>query len=173
MILFLDNYDSFSNNILKKINFKNLILNFLNLNIKKINLNYFIEKIIILGPGPGNVENSNLHTIVIDKFLGKKKFLGVCLGHQIISCYFGYKLYKLNIINHGELKKVIFYIKKYKLFIVKKFIFYNSLSCLGLNNFLFLLKNNFEIFIIKNLFLKIKSFQFHSESIMSYKNILL
>ncbi|XKS59483.1 hypothetical protein AB8Q20_01065 [Candidatus Carsonella ruddii] len=38
------------------------------MNLKKINLNYFIEKIIILGPGPGNVENSNLHTIVIDKF---------------------------------------------------------------------------------------------------------
>ncbi|AQU89464.1 glutamine amidotransferase-related protein [Candidatus Carsonella ruddii] len=173
MILFLDNFDSFSNNIIKKINFKKLKINCFTLNIKKFYINLIIEKIIILGPGPSNTINSNLNTIVLDKYIGKKKFLGICLGHQIISCYLNYKILKLNIFFHGQLKKIIFFINKYKIFIIKKIIFYNSLSCIGYYRINNLSKNNFELYIVNNIILKIKSFQFHPESVISNKNFFL
>ncbi|UNB92115.1 glutamine amidotransferase-related protein [Candidatus Carsonella ruddii] len=169
MILFLDNYDSFSYNIIRKIYCKNIKINFKNFNIKNINFKLIYEKILLFGPGPNNVVNSNLNTLILDKFLNKKKIIGVCLGHQVIDCYFGYYIYKLNIFFHGQFKNILFYNKKYKIFIFKKLISYNSLSCLGikLQNFS---KFNFELFIVYNFFLKLKTFQFHPESILSSKN---
>ncbi|AFP83898.1 glutamine amidotransferase-related protein [Candidatus Carsonella ruddii] len=170
MILFLDNYDSFSYNIIKKIFLKNLKINSISYNIKNFFFKFIIEKIIIIGPGPNNVINSNLITILLDKFLGKKKFLGVCLGHQIICCYFNSKIYKLNIFNHAQYKSLFFYIKKYNIFLKKKIISYNSLSC-NKNYILKNISNNKnEFFIFYNKKLKIKSYQFHFESIISNNN---
>ncbi|WMC19308.1 MAG: hypothetical protein NVS84_00240 [Candidatus Carsonella ruddii] len=169
MILFLDNYDSFSFNIIKKISFKNLKINSISYNIKNFYFN-INEKIILFGPGPSNTLNSNLNTIIIDKFIGKKKLIGICLGHQILSCYFGSKIFKLNHFSHAQFKFFFFYIKKYNIFIKKKIIGYNSLSCI--TNYI--LKNisnkNLEFFIFYNKKLKIKSYQFHFESLISNKN---
>ncbi|WP_433927772.1 glutamine amidotransferase-related protein [Candidatus Carsonella ruddii] len=173
MILFLDNYDSFSNNIIKKICFKKIKINFITFSINNFYINFIVEKIIFFGPGPNNTINSNLNSIIIDKFIGKKKLIGLCLGHQIISCYFGYKIFKLNIFFHGQFKKIIFFLNKYKIFITKKIISYNSLSCIGFYRLKNFSKKNFELFIINNNFLKIKSYQFHPESIISNKNIFI
>ncbi|XZR53045.1 MAG: glutamine amidotransferase-related protein [Candidatus Carsonella ruddii] len=170
MILFLDNYDSFSFNIIKKISFKNLKINSISYNIKNFYINNINEKIILLGPGPNNTLNSNLNTIIIDKFLGKKKFLGICLGHQILSCYFGSKIFKLNNFNHAQFKYFFYYIKKYNIFIKKKIIVYNSLSC-NKNNILKNISNLYsEFFIFYNKKIKIKSYQFHFESLISNNN---
>ncbi|ATX33472.1 hypothetical protein CUN91_00700 [Candidatus Carsonella ruddii] len=173
MILFLDNFDSFSNNIIKKIILKKIKINCFTLNIKKNYINLIIEKIIILGPGPNNIINSNLNTIVLDKFIGKKKLIGICLGHQIISCYLNYKIFKLNNVFHGQLKKIIIFLNKYKIFIIKKIIFYNSLSCIGYYRTNIISKNRLELYILNNNNLNMKSFQFHSESILSNKNFFI
>ncbi|WGS66714.1 hypothetical protein MEJ65_00245 [Candidatus Carsonella ruddii] len=170
MILFLDNYDSFSFNIIKKISLKNFKINSISYIIKNFYFNNINEKIIFFGPGPNNTLNSNLNTIIIDKFLGKKKLIGICLGHQILSCYFGSKIFKLNCFNHAQFKYFFFYIKKYNIFIKKKIIGYNSLSC----NKNYILKNisnkKLEFFIFYNKKLKIKSYQFHFESLISNNN---
>ncbi|MBY0585388.1 hypothetical protein K5B08_00535, partial [Candidatus Carsonella ruddii] len=88
MILFIDNYDSFSNNIIRKISFKKIKINYTILNIKNFYINLINEKFLFFGPGPNNTINSNLNTIILDKYIGKKYLIGLCLGHQIISCYF-------------------------------------------------------------------------------------
>ncbi|BFI90863.1 glutamine amidotransferase-related protein [Candidatus Carsonella ruddii] len=170
MILFLDNYDSFSFNIIKKINLKNLKINSISYNIKKIYLKNIIEKIIVFGPGPSNTINSNLNTILIDKFLGKKKLVGICLGHQVLSCYFGSKIFKLNFFNHAQFNFFFLYIKKYNIFIKKKIICYNSLSCNKNNTLKNISKRKLEFFVFYNKKLKIKSYQFHFESLISENN---
>ncbi|WMC20504.1 MAG: hypothetical protein PNH44_00245 [Candidatus Carsonella ruddii] len=170
MILFLDNYDSFSFNIIKKINFKNFKINSISYNIKNFHFNNIKENLIIFGPGPNNTFNSNLNTIIIDKFLGKKKMVGICLGHQILNCYFNSMIFKLNYFNHGQFNNFYFFIKKYNIFIEKKIIFYNSLSCYK-NNILKNISNKkIEFFIFYNKNLKIKSYQFHFESLISNNN---
>ncbi|AFP83708.1 Anthranilate/para-aminobenzoate synthases component II [Candidatus Carsonella ruddii CS isolate Thao2000] len=170
MILFIDNYDSFSYNIIRKLSF-NFYLNSINIFLKKINL--FYEKILILGPGAYNPFCKNIITLLIDKYIGKKKIIGICLGHQIICNYFGSKILKLNKISHGFIKKNLIFYKKYKIFIIKKFIRYNSLLS-NKNNYLKIFsKYNFKIFIIKNFRLKIKSFQHHPESLISDFNIII
>ncbi|WMC19907.1 MAG: hypothetical protein NVS86_00240 [Candidatus Carsonella ruddii] len=170
MILFLDNYDSFSFNIVKKIKLKNLKINSISYNIKNFYFNNIKESLIIFGPGPSNTFNSNLNTIIIDKFLGKKKLIGICLGHQILSCYFNSIILKLNYFNHGQFNIFFFFIKKYNIFIKKKMIVYNSLSC-DKNHILKNISNKKkEFFIFYNKKLKIKSYQFHFESLISNNN---
>ncbi len=100
-ILVIDNYDSFTYNLvhaIKKISglpvdvFRN----------DEISLEE-VEKYdrIVLSPGPGLPEESGLLLDIIKKYAPKKKILGVCLGHQAIGEAFGGKLHNMNKVLHG------------------------------------------------------------------------
>lgn len=100
-ILVIDNYDSFTYNLvhaIKKISglpmdvFRN----------DKISLDV-IEKYdkIVLSPGPGIPEEAGLLLEIIKTFAPKKSMLGVCLGHQAIGEAFGGKIQNLNRVYHG------------------------------------------------------------------------
>ena len=100
-ILVIDNYDSFTYNLvhaIKKISglpvdvFRN----------DEISLNE-TEKYdkIVLSPGPGIPEEAGLLLDIIKEFAPKKSILGVCLGHQAIGEAFGGKLHNMNRVLHG------------------------------------------------------------------------
>jgi anthranilate synthase component 2 len=100
-ILVIDNYDSFTYNLvhaIKKISglpvevYRN----------NEISLEE-IEKYdrIVLSPGPGLPEESGLLLDIIKEFGPRKKILGVCLGHQAIGEAFGGKLHNMNKVLHG------------------------------------------------------------------------
>lgn len=100
-ILVIDNYDSFTYNLvhaIKKISglpvdvFRN----------DEISLKE-IEKYdkIVLSPGPGIPEEAGLLLDIIKEFASKKSILGVCLGHQAIGEAFGGKLHNMNRVLHG------------------------------------------------------------------------
>ena len=100
-ILVIDNYDSFTYNLvhaIKKISglpvdvFRN----------DEISLEE-IEKYdkIVLSPGPGIPEEAGLLLDIIKEFAPKKSMLGVCLGHQAIGEAFGGKLHNMNRVLHG------------------------------------------------------------------------
>ena len=100
-ILVIDNYDSFTYNLvhaIKKISglpvdvFRN----------DEISLEE-IEKYdkIILSPGPGIPEEAGQLLEIIKEFAPKKSMLGVCLGHQAIGEAFGGKLHNMNRVLHG------------------------------------------------------------------------
>ena len=57
---------------------------------------------ILLSPGPGIPEEAGELINVIKKYSGKKKILGICLGHQAISEVFGAKLEQCNTPLHGK-----------------------------------------------------------------------
>jgi len=100
-ILVLDNYDSFTYNLVhlvKKISDASVDV-FRNDEIA-------LEKVkdydkIILSPGPGIPEEAGLLLALIKEYAASKSILGVCLGHQAIGQAFGGELVNLETVYHG------------------------------------------------------------------------
>jgi anthranilate synthase/aminodeoxychorismate synthase-like glutamine amidotransferase len=106
-ILVIDNYDSFTFNLVQ------LVGIFTDDIVVKRNDEITIEEIkeinpdkIIISPGPGRPEDSNISLDVI-KELGKDiPVLGVCLGHQGIGHIFNCRITNAPILMHGKTSKV-------------------------------------------------------------------
>ncbi len=108
-MLIIDNYDSFTYNIVEYVR----ILGIEPIVIKNDELTIDeIEKLkfnkIIISPGYGNPDNSGVSMDVIRKYHGKKAILGVCLGHQCIAQYFGAKIVQLKEPCHGKTSNIFF-----------------------------------------------------------------
>lgn len=100
-ILLLDNYDSFTYNLLHAV--KELgateVEVFRNDQIALEEIERFDK--IILSPGPGIPEEAGILLPVIRRYAPTKSILGVCLGHQAIGEAFGGKLENLKEVYHG------------------------------------------------------------------------
>ena len=100
-ILVLDNYDSFTYNIvhiLKKIEHTNIDV----IRNDKIELTTVINyDKIILSPGPSLPKDAGKMPSLIRKYYKTKSILGICLGHQAIGENFGGKLFNLDEPYHG------------------------------------------------------------------------
>ncbi|MRR22316.1 aminodeoxychorismate/anthranilate synthase component II [bacterium] len=55
----------------------------------------------LFSPGPGVPAEAPVMAELLGKYSGSRSFLGVCLGHQAIAETFGLKLAKLDIVRHG------------------------------------------------------------------------
>lgn len=107
MILMIDNYDSFTYNIvqyclelgadLKVIRNDELSV----ADIEKLNP----EKIII-SPGPATPDDAGVCLDVIKHFADKKPIFGICLGHQSIAQVFGADIIRAKNMMHGKTSKV-------------------------------------------------------------------
>tara|TARA_R110000868_G_scaffold91080_2_gene252642 strand:- start:732 stop:1334 length:603 start_codon:yes stop_codon:yes gene_type:complete len=186
MLLFIDNYDSFSYNIVQYLEELNLKYNY-NLKIKviknnELNLDYIKKlniKKIVLSPGPGRPKDSGVTMDVIDFYYNKLPILGICLGHQCIAEYFGVKIINSKEVLHGESVEVyhdnqnIFYNIKTPVLQTR----YNSLTvdfvsltkCAELNLNAYTKKNNkcFEVMGLYHNIYPVYGVQFHPESILS------
>ena len=100
-ILIVDNYDSFTYNLLHMVesivNHKVDVLR--NDDPKLLDLSMYDK--IILSPGPGIPDESGMLKEVIKKYAPTKSILGVCLGLQAIAEVFGAKLLNLSEVYHG------------------------------------------------------------------------
>lgn len=56
---------------------------------------------IVVSPGPGIPKEAGNLMSIIDGIVGKRPFLGICLGHQAMAAYFGGDLYQLSHPLHG------------------------------------------------------------------------
>jgi anthranilate synthase/aminodeoxychorismate synthase-like glutamine amidotransferase len=103
MILMIDNYDSFTYNLVQ-------YLGELGQNIKVVrNDKITIERIkrlkperIVISPGPGRPEDAGISCEVIREFSGKIPILGVCLGHQAIGYVYGGRIINAKKLMHGK-----------------------------------------------------------------------
>lgn len=103
MILLIDNYDSFSYNLVQ-------LAGGMNPDIRVIrNDEMTIEEIsalkpafIILSPGPGYPADAGICEAVITAFMGVVPILGVCLGHQAICEVFGAEIVHAVRLMHGK-----------------------------------------------------------------------
>jgi para-aminobenzoate synthetase component 2 len=111
MILLIDNYDSFTYNLVDYIEQLNIACEVLqndNPDILSLDLSRF--EAVILSPGPGTPENSGFLMPFIEKYINDIPILGICLGHQALGQFFGMKLIKntkpvhgkISLVNHNE-----------------------------------------------------------------------
>lgn len=107
MLLMIDNYDSFTYNLVQY--FGELGEEVKVLRNDQTTLEE-IEKLapqyIVVSPGPGKPINAGISMEVIEKLAGKLPILGVCLGHQSIAQVFGGKIIHAKDIMHGKVSKV-------------------------------------------------------------------
>ena len=99
-ILVLDNYDSFTYNLVHIIRELGYDLDiFRNDRIALDNVKKYDK--ILLSPGPGIPDEAGILKQVVQEYGATKSILGVCLGHQGIAEVYGAKLFNLPLVLHG------------------------------------------------------------------------
>ncbi|QED23819.1 anthranilate synthase component II [Candidatus Deianiraea vastatrix] len=178
MICLIDNYDSFTYNIvhlLEKIGEDVVVL-------KNDSTIYDIDNLnpakIIISPGPGSPNESGICFEVIDIFKDKLPILGICLGHQIIGQYFGCKIGHAGYVMHGKRVAIshngngIFEGIVEDLFVAR----YHSLAIKEISESIEICardRKDEEIMAIKHQYLPIFGVQFHPESFLSENGDIL
>jgi anthranilate synthase component 2 len=106
-ILIVDNYDSFTFNLVQILREADRC----EFNVEK---NDVIDPVsagkfegFLFSPGPGIPEEAPVMAELIDRYAGTRGFLGVCLGHQAIAETYGLKLDRLDTVRHGVKTKVM------------------------------------------------------------------
>lgn len=101
-LLLIDNYDSFTYNLVETVRQLNLSVDITVWRNDKFNLSDVanFDK-IMLSPGPGVPSEAGLLKEVIAQYASTKAILGVCLGHQAIGEVFGSQLHNLDQVLHG------------------------------------------------------------------------
>ena len=103
MILIIDNYDSFTYNLVQY--FGELGAELEVYRNDKITVDEVMKKKpekIVISPGPGEPKNAGISEAVIKMFGSKVPILGVCLGHQAIGEVFGGRITHAKNIMHGK-----------------------------------------------------------------------
>ena len=105
-ILILDNYDSFTYNLVQMVEniTKEKVAVFRNDEISLDQVDEFDK--IILSPGPGIPNEAGILLPLIKQYAASKSILGVCLGHQAIGEAFGGRLTNLTRVFHGVATKI-------------------------------------------------------------------
>ena len=174
MLLMIDNYDSFTYNLvqyLAEIGQEVEVVRNDKISIEEINkLN---PRYIVISPGPCTPNEAGISLELIEAFKGKIPILGVCLGHQSIGQAFGGKIVHAQTIMHGKTSKISHNNKGVFRGIKNPFIAtrYHSLvidreslpNCFDITAW----TNDNEIMGIKHKELAIEGVQFHPESILS------
>ena len=174
MLLMIDNYDSFTYNLvqyLAEIGQEVEVVRNDKISIEEINkLN---PQYIVISPGPCTPNEAGISLELIEAFKGKIPILGVCLGHQSIGQAFGGEIIHAQTIMHGKTSKIYHNNKGVFRSIKNPFIAtrYHSLvidreslpDCFDITAW----THDNEIMGIKHKELAIEGVQFHPESILS------
>jgi anthranilate synthase component II len=104
MLLMIDNYDSFTYNIVQ-------YFGELNQEVKVVrndavtleDIERWQPKYLVIGPGPCSPSEAGISIPAIQHFAGKIPLLGVCLGHQAIGQAFGGEIIRAKKVMHGRL----------------------------------------------------------------------
>ncbi len=104
MLLMIDNYDSFTYNIVQ-------YFGELNQEVKVVrndavtleDIERWQPKYLVIGPGPCSPSEAGISIPAIQHFAGKIPILGVCLGHQSIGQAFGGDVVRAKRVMHGRL----------------------------------------------------------------------
>ncbi|MEL0310260.1 MAG: aminodeoxychorismate/anthranilate synthase component II [Gammaproteobacteria bacterium] len=177
MLLMIDNYDSFTFNLVQyfgELGQKVKVLRNDEVNLDQIeDLN---PEFIVISPGPCTPNEAGISIEAIKEFSGKIPILGVCLGHQAIGAAFGAKIIKANQIMHGKISDVIhdgseifkniespFQATRYHSLVIEEQSFPDCLEITAESND----DGIREIMALRHKDLKIFGLQFHPESILT------
>jgi len=174
MLLVIDNYDSFTYNLVQYLGELGATVEVRRNNqvtVDEIEQHLQPERIVI-SPGPGTPDEAGITLNVIERLSGKIPLLGVCLGHQAIGQAFGGKVIRAPELMHGKASEVChdgktifaglndhFQAGRYHSLIVEK----QSLpDCLEISAY-----SDDIIMGLRHRELKVEGVQFHPESILT------
>lgn len=103
MLLLLDNYDSFTYNLMQY--FAALgqqVMVRRNDDISVAQIARLAPRYLVISPGPKSPNEAGISLQAIEYFAGKIPILGVCLGHQAIAQVFGAKIVRARKVMHGK-----------------------------------------------------------------------
>jgi len=175
MLLVIDNYDSFTYNLVQYLGELGATVEVRRNDRVTLNEieNHLQPERIVISPGPGTPNDAGITLDVIQRFAGKIPLLGVCLGHQAIGQAFGGKVVRAPELMHGKASEVYhdgktifagfndhFLAGRYHSLIVER----ESLpSCLEISAY----TANDIIMGLRHRELKVEGVQFHPESILT------
>lgn len=103
MLLIIDNYDSFTYNLVQYLGELGADVHvYRNDQITIDEIGAVKPQRIVISPGPGTPDDAGISLEVIKNFAGKLPLLGVCLGHQAIAQAFGGKVVRAPKLMHGK-----------------------------------------------------------------------
>ena len=107
MLVMLDNYDSFTFNLVQYFGELGQTVNvFRNDQISVDELAALEPDYLVISPGPCTPNEAGICVEAITRFAGKVPILGVCLGHQCIGQAFGGKIVHAQTLMHGKTSMV-------------------------------------------------------------------
>ena len=107
MLLMIDNYDSFTYNIVQYLGELGADVRvFRNDAISIAQIEEMAPEKIVISPGPCTPNEAGISVACIEHFAGKIPILGICLGHQSIGQAFGGKIVRAAKVMHGKLSQM-------------------------------------------------------------------
>jgi anthranilate synthase component 2 len=107
MVLMLDNYDSFTYNLVQYLGELGLEVRvFRNDEVSLAEVETLRPSHIVISPGPCTPNEAGITLPLIEALAGKVPILGVCLGHQAIGQAFGGDVVRAPVPVHGKLSEV-------------------------------------------------------------------
>ena len=107
MIVVIDNYDSFTYNLVQYLGELGADVRvFRNDGITVSALQDLQASHIVLSPGPCTPNEAGITLALIERLAGKVPILGVCLGHQAIGQAFGGKVVRAGKVMHGKVSRI-------------------------------------------------------------------
>lgn len=181
MILMIDNYDSFTYNLVQYLGALGQDVKvFRNDKITLSRIKKLKPRKIVISPGPGRPEDAGISVPLIREFAGKIPILGVCLGHQAIGFAYGGKIVNAKKLMHGKTSMIYhnpetifkgipnpFEATRYHSLLVDRFTLPDCLKVIAWTK-------EKEIMGLKHKDCKLWGVQFHPESVLTVegKNIL-
>ena len=185
MILMIDNYDSFTFNIVQYMSELGATLKVVrNDEISPQQIRDLNPEKIVVSPGPCTPNEAGISVDVIKEFHSSIPILGVCLGHQSIAQAFGGKIVRAKKVMHGKVSQIHhnntgvfdnldqdFTATRYHSLVVER---HSLPSCFEVTAWTYDEANGFdEIMGIRHRDFPVEGVQFHPESILTEHGHLL
>jgi anthranilate synthase/aminodeoxychorismate synthase-like glutamine amidotransferase len=109
MIVLIDNYDSFTYNLVQRFGELDPVIElrvFRNDEITLEQLEHLNPTRIIISPGPCTPKEAGISNAVLQRFAARLPILGVCLGHQCIGHTFGGEVVRNFRVMHGKTSQI-------------------------------------------------------------------
>src|SRR6185369_986100 len=107
MLLVIDNYDSFTYNLVQYLGeLGQTVEVHRNNKISLAEIERMHPERIVISPGPGTPDDAGVSLAVIQRLSGKIPILGVCLGHQAIGQAFGGRVIRAPELMHGKASEI-------------------------------------------------------------------
>ena len=107
MYLLIDNYDSFTYNLVQDMRSLGASVDVVaNDKIDIAGIAARKPEGLVFSPGPGNPDSAGITLAAIKAFAGKMPMLGICLGHQSIAQAFGGRIVRAKRLMHGKTSRI-------------------------------------------------------------------